>query len=303
MPNTDQLTNLIFDKTFLSRLDRLSLIARRIRAGHSRGERRSRRHGASVEFADYRDYRPGDDLRRLDWRVYARLERPFLKLFEDEEEQTVHLLLDASASMDWPEGEAEQNKWRFGRRLVAALGYIALTNGDRLTVSHLSGGEHRAWGPFRGRGHIHSLLTHLAGLIAAGPTDLNAALRHVSLTRHRPGLLFLLSDFFSPEGYERGLSALGSAGYELNVLHLLSPDEIDPPLAGDLRLHDIETGQAREITIDPAMRRLYRQRFDAWCSSLESYCFARDMNYITLETSQAFDTVILGYLQQRGFVK
>ncbi len=293
----------IFDETFLRRLDRLSLIARRIRAGHSRGERRSRKHGSSVEFADYRDYRPGDDLRRLDWRVYARLERPFIKLFEDEEEQTVHLLLDGSGSMDWPEGENELNKWHFGRRLVAALGYIALAGGDRLTVSHLSQGRHHAWGPHRGRGHIHSLLTHLSALPASGPTYLNAALRHVSLTRHRPGLLFLISDFFSPEGYERGLAALGGAGHEISVLHLLSPDEIEPSLAGDLRLHDIETGQTQEITLTPTLRQLYRQQFESWRSGIEGYCFARDMNYITLDTSLAFDAVMLGYLRQRGFVR
>jgi uncharacterized protein (DUF58 family) len=293
----------IFDESFLHRLDRLSLIARRIRTGRSQGERRSTKRGSSVEFADYRNYTPGDDLRRLDWRIYARLERPFIKLFEEEEEQSVYFLLDASASMNWPEGDDGLNKWNFARRLVAALGYIALTSGDRLTLSSLAATGAWRWGPQRGRGHIHGLLNDLTAQTAAGPTDLNEALRRFSLSRQRPGLLFLLTDFFSPAGYERGLAALAGAGYEVNVLHLLAPDEIDPPLHGDLRLYDIETGLAQDVTITPTLHRLYRDHFDAWCSQIEQYCFARDMNYLTLETSTPFETVILGYLRQRGFVK
>lgn len=293
----------IFDKSFLRRLDRLSLITRRIRTGRSQGERRSTKRGSSVEFADYRNYTPGDDLRRLDWRIYARLERPFIKLFEEEEEQSVYVLLDASASMNWPEGDDGLNKWNFARRLVAALGYIALASGDRLSLASLAATAGWRWGPQRGRGHIHALLNDLTAQTTAGPTDLNESLRRFSLTRQRSGLLFLLTDFFSPAGYERGLAALAGAGYEVNVLHLLAPDEIDPPLHGDLRLYDIETGLAQDVTITPTLHRLYRDHFAAWCSQIEQYCFARDMNYLTLETSTPFETVILGYLRQRGFVK
>jgi uncharacterized protein (DUF58 family) len=301
MPVSNQLPS-PFDETFLRRLERLSLIARRVRTGRYQGERRSTKHGSSVEFADYRDYTPGDDLRRLDWRIYARLERPFIKLFEEEEDQAVHLLLDASASMDWPEGETERNKWHFARKLIAGLGYIALAGGDRLTVTCLTPNGGQSWGPRRGRSHLHALLNYLAALSPAGPTDLNASLRVVALAQKRPGLLFLVSDLFSPAGHESGLSALGSTGYEVNVLHLLSPDEIEPALSGDLRLHDVETGQAQDMTIDPAMRHLYRQRFDAWRAAIERHCFSHDINYVTLNTSLAFETVIFGYLQQRGFI-
>lgn len=293
----------LFDESFLRRLERLSLIARQARAGRHQGERRSTKRGSSVEFADYRDYTPGDDLRRLDWRVYARLERPFIKLFEEQEDQTVHLLLDASASMDWPNDDTGLNKWDFARKLTAALGYIAMAGGDRLTVSHLTRTGPQSWGPRRGRNHIHTLLNHLADLTPTGPTDLNAGLRAVALARRRPGLLLLVSDMFSPAGYETGLAALAGAGYEVNVLHLLSPDEIEPNLAGDLRLHDVETGQTQDMTIDPAMRRLYRRRFDAWRTAIERHCFSRNINYITLTTALAFETVIFGYLQQRGFVR
>ncbi|MEM7347042.1 MAG: DUF58 domain-containing protein [Chloroflexota bacterium] len=293
----------LFDETFMRRLERLSLIARRIRAGRGDGERRSTKRGSSVEFADYRNYTPGDDLRRLDWRVYARLERPFIKLFEEEEEQTVHLLLDASGSMNWPADEMAVNKWAFGRKLVAALGYIALAQGDRLIVSHLNTEGHHSWGPQRGKGHIHGLLNHLTDLPASGATDLNISLRQAAQTRQRTGLLFLLTDFFSPNGYEQGISALGNAGHEINILHLLSPDEIDPPLTGDLRLYDTETEATQEITINPTMRRLYRERLAAWQADIERTCFSRNINYIQLNTSLAFEAVIFNYLQQRGFVR
>lgn len=291
-----------FDESFMRRLERLSLIARRVRTGRYKGERRSTKRGSSVEFADYRNYTPGDDLRRLDWRVYARLERPFIKLFEEEEDQSIHLLLDASASMNWPEDDKALNKWDFGRKLSAALSYIALTGGDRVAVSHLSQSKHHPWGPRRGRRYIHHLLKHLTELKADGPTDLNTALHHVAAARQRPGLLFLITDFFSPGGYERGLAALAGAGYEITVMHLLSPDESDPGLSGDLRLHDIETGLAQDISITPALRRLYQQRFEAWRSSIERHCFSHDINYVTLNSAMAFDSVILGYLQQRGVV-
>jgi uncharacterized protein (DUF58 family) len=293
----------LFSETFLRRLERVSLIVRRIRSGHNKGERRSHKRGSSVEFADYRNYSPGDDLRRLDWRVYARLERPFIKLFEEEEDQTIHLVADASGSMNWPEGEAELNKWNFSRKLAAALGYIALASGDRLTVSQLSQGRHDQWGPYRGRGQVHNLLHHLSSLVAGGPTDLNAALRHLALAKHRPGLLFLITDFFSPGGYEQGLAALGNAGYEINILHLLSPDEMEPDLLGDLRLHDVETGETQEVTLDPGLHWLYRQRFEAWRDAIESYCFSRNINYLTLSSSLVFENVMLGYLRQRGFVR
>lgn len=293
----------LFDESFLRRLERLALITRRVRAGHSQGERRSTKRGSSVEFADYRHYTPGDDLRRLDWRIYARLERPFIKLFEEQEEQNVYFLLDASASMNWPETDEALNKWNFGRKLAATLGYIALSSGDRLTVSHLGQSDLQTWGPQRGRGHLHGLLGHLALCPAAGPTDLNATLRRFSLRQRRPGLLFLISDFFSPAGYEQGLAALLEAGNEVNVLHLLSPDEIDPSLSGDLRLHDIETGQAQDITLTADMRRLYRDRFETWQKGIEQYCFARDLNYLMLSTGLPFESVILGYLRQRGVIR
>ncbi len=291
----------LFNESFLRKLERLSLVVRRARAGQIKGERRSTKRGTSVEFADYRNYARGDDLRWVDWNIYARLQRPFVKLFEEEEDLVVHLLLDASRSMDW--GHEGQNKWLYAQRTAAALGYMALAGGDRLAVTALQESGNEPWGMVRGRGQVLRLLEHLAGLETAGTTDLNHSLQAYALTAGRPGLLFLLSDLFSPAGYDQGLLALRARGCEVNVVHILSPDEVEPPFSGDLRLLDVETGGVQEVTIDGGMLALYRRRLVAWRREIENYCLSRDINYVSVETSLPFDELILYHLRRRGLVK
>ena len=273
---------MILDETLLRKLEQLSLVARRVRVGQTAGERRSTRRGTSVEFADYRDYAQGDDLRRVDWNIYARLERPFVKLFEEEEDLAVHILLDGSGSMDWG-GEGDggtggqgdgENKWTYARWLAAALGYVALVSGDRLTVTNLNSPSairhssfairHSPFGPVRGRGHTLRLFEWLERLDTEGTTDLNASLRAYAISGGRAGLVVLISDLFSPAGCIDGVTALAARGHEVAVIHTLSPDEVEPPLGGDLRLLDVETGDPQEVTIDGGMRALYRRRLAAW---------------------------------------
>ncbi len=290
----------LLEESFLRKIDRLSLVVRRRRTGQLKGERRSTKRGSSVEFADYRDYAKGDDLRRVDWNIYARLERLFLKLFEEEEEHTFHLLLDASGSMDWG------NKWIYARRVAAALGYIALCSGDRLTVALMRDRASAAaprFGPARGRGNAIRLLTFLDGLEATGKTDLNRTLRDYALSARRPGLALLISDLFSPEGYRDGMSALLARGYEVVLLHLLSPDEADPQIAGDLKLVDVESGEEQEVTIDAGMRAIYRRRLADWQEENRRWCAQRDVAYVPVTTDLAFDELILFHLRKQGVVR
>jgi len=301
---------ILFDEAFMRKLEQLSLVVRRIKRGYFKGERRSLRRGQSVEFADYRNYVHGDDLRALDWNIYARLERPFIKLFEEEVDQTVHLLFDTSASMDWPlhSGSllgqtAPENKWQFGRRLVAALGYIALTNNDRLYVAGLAGAGYLPWGPERRRQSIHRLLGFLSEQKATGSTDLAQSLRRYAQQAKRPGLLFLISDFLTTDEYLSGLSALQNRGHEIAILHLLSPDEIDPALSGDFQLQDVETGAQRDLTVNATMKKLYRQHFEAWQGEIQQFCQRRNINYALVSTDQPFEALILRHLRQRGFVR
>ena len=292
----------LFTESTLRKLDRLALVAANVRAGQIKGERRSTKRGTSIEFADYRDYTRGDDLRRVDWNVYARLERPFIKLLEEEEDLAVHILLDTSRSMNF--GEADQNKFVYSQRLAAALGYIALAAGDRLTLVTLSGSQPGAqFGPARGRGHALRLLSFLEALEPAGATHLDAALKHYTLGAKRAGLLMLISDMFSPAGYQAGLAQLQGRGHEVAVLHVLAPDELDPPLAGDLRLIDVETGTPQDVTLDGGLRQLYRQRVSAWRDEIAAHCAKRGLHYVPVTTSTEWDKLILQQLRRQGMVK
>lgn len=292
----------LFSETTLRKLDRLALAAAQVRAGVLKGERRSTKRGTSVEFADYRDYTRGDDLRRVDWNVYARLERPFIKLLEEEEDLAVHVVVDESRSMDF--GADDQHKFTYACRLAAALGYIALAAGDRLSLVTVRGGAPAAqYGPARGRGHALRLINFLEGRQPAGETVLDAALRQYALTARRPGLLLLISDLFSPAGYQAGLAGLQGRGYEVAVLHLLAPEELDPPLAGDLRLVDIETGAAQDVTLDGGLRDLYRRRVQTWRDEIEAHCLKRRITYVPVSTAVPWDELVLYQLRQRGLIR
>ncbi len=290
----------LFDETFLRKLEQLSLVARRVRRGQFRGEKRSTRRGQSIEFADYRNYVRGDDLRALDWNIFARLERPFIKLFEEEIDQTVHILLDASGSMDFPDGNG--NKWHYARRLAAALGYIALANHDRLYLSLLRGDTVTRWGPERHRRASHRLLEFLNTASAGGETRLSAGFARYAGQIKRPGLLFIISDFLSDEPYRTGFNALQQRGHEIAVLHILSPAEIDPVLAGDFQLVDAETGDRRDVTINATLRKIYRREFEAWQSELREFCQRRQINYALIPTDTPFETLILHHLRQRHWL-
>lgn len=294
-----------FDPPTLHKLEQLALTADQVRVGVLKGDRRSKKRGTAVEFADYRDYVPGDDLRRLDWNVMARLERPFIKLLEEEEDLAVHLLIDSSGSMDWPQDSAasDHNKLTYALRLAAGLGHIALTTGDQLTVTSLSSSADRRWGPFRGSGSSVRLFQFLAATRATGITDLNQSLKNYALRVKRPGLLLLISDLFSPGGFKAGLRPLLARGYEVGLIHLLSPDEANPPASGDLKLVDVETGQATEITLDEPTRALYQARLQAWQTDIASYCAARAIHYIPVTTALPWDKLILQTLRGRGVVE
>ena len=290
------------DESTLRKLNQLSLVASRVRAGAIKGERRSSRRGSSAEFADYRNYAPGDDLRRLDWNIYARLERPFIKLFEEEEDLAVHILIDGSRSMDW--GDGDQHKFGYATRLAAGLGAVALATGDSLSLSLLQSGRVTAeFGPTRGQAALPRLFNFLDHLHPEGETDLNRALQHFSLTPRRPGLIILLSDLLTSAGYQTGLRPLQGRGHDAALLHILAPDELDPPLAGDLQLVDIETGVEQDVSIDGGLRNLYRQRARAWVQATQVESRRHGIRYLELVTSQPWDQVILREMRRAGIVK
>jgi uncharacterized protein (DUF58 family) len=293
---------MLFDETTLRKLNQLTLVASRVRAGAMKGERRSSRRGSSVEFADYRDYTPGDDLRRLDWNIYARLDRPFIKLLEEEEDLAVHILVDGSQSMGW--GEGEENKFDYALRLAAGLGAVTFTSGDVLSIGLLQSGKVLAeYGPSRGQASLTRLFRFLDGRKANGETNLNLSMREYSIPPRRNGLVILISDLLTAEGYEAGLRHLLRRGHEAVLIHVLSPDELDPPLGGDLQLIDIETGQAQDVSLDGGLRSLYRSRVQSWIQSTRLDCRKQGIRYLPVITNQPWDQALLLEMRRAGIVK
>lgn len=283
---------------FLRKIERLSLVAKRVFPGQLRGERRSTKRGSSVEFADYRNYAAGDDFRRVDWNVYARLEKLFLKLFVEEEDLHVYVLIDASRSMEF----GSPSKLLYAKRVAAALAYIALGNLDRVGLAALSDTSAATLAPKRGKQSAFGVFDWLKSVKPSGQTQLASSLRDFSLRTSRPGLAIVISDFFDPE-YEKGLSALISRKFEVTVLQILDQDEADPPLVGDLMLVDSETDQRREVTITQSLLRRYKQHLAEHCGGLENYCGRYGCNYVRVTNQTPFEDLILSYLRQRGTLK
>lgn len=293
---------MIFDESTLRKLNHLTLIASRIRKGAIKGGHRSSQRGSSLEFADYRDYTPGDDLRRMDWNIYARLNRPFIKLFEEEQDLAVYILLDGSRSMDWGEGEA--HKFLYALHLTAGLGAVTLASGDSLVVGFLKDGRAAAeFGPTRGQAALPRLFGFLDSLEAGGKTDLKASLHQFFLTTRRPGLVILISDLLTDKSYEAGLHLMRGRGHEAALLHLLAPDELDPQLAGDLQLVDVETGHEQDISMDGGLRDLYREHVQNWILATQADCRKQGIRYLEINTRNSWDKTLLLEMRRARIIK
>jgi uncharacterized protein (DUF58 family) len=288
----------LFDSAFLRKLDRLALLTRRAMAGEIQGERRSPRRGSSVEFADFRPYAIGDDFRQIDWNLYARMERFFLKLFVAEEELTIHLLVDNTASMDW----GEPNKFLYARRAAGAFGYVALSSLDRVTVTAFASGAARQLPGVRGKRGALPLFDFLQKLPAGGGGSLLTTCRHYIQTARNAGPLLLCSDLMDP-GWKDALRALSSRPFEITILHILAPQEIQPALDGDFRLIDAEGGEPIEITADLDVLRRYDENLRAWRAEIESFCNGRSINYLFVNTAVPVEEFVLSTLRKRGVLR
>jgi uncharacterized protein (DUF58 family) len=288
----------VFDEEFLRRLERLAVLVKRPVRGGLKGGRRSVKRGQSVEFADYRDYSLGDDLRQLDWNIYARLEKLFVKLFIEEEDLTVTLLVDGSASM----AHGSPDKLVFAKRAAAALGYIALAAEDRVVLASLAGRTGRRRAALRGSGRAFRLLAELSAIQPAdGVTDLVAASRHALAQVSGRGVLVLVSDLLDP-GAERALRDLAGTGSDVIVLHVLAPDELAPSLEGDLRLVDAESGATVDVTLDLAARERYAERVEAWRNELAAIAAKRRIAYVPLTSDVPLADLVFAELRRRRVV-
>ncbi len=278
---------------FLAQLERFALISRRAFRGRIKGERKSPRKGSSVEFSDYRAYGVGDDIRYVDWNIYGRLDRLYLKLFVDEEDLCLNLLLDASASMDF----GEPSKLEYGARLAAALGFVGLVNLERVGVSVVRERMAEGWSPARGRNQVLPLMEFLGRLRPSGATSLSEGLAQYALRAREAGVAVLISDLMDPAGYDRGLKILLERRFDIHVIHVLAADEMNPSFGGDLRLVDAETGELRDLTLDGEALRAYRQRLRDFLERAEQFCRAKEIGYYRVVTDTPVENFVLGQLK------
>ncbi len=293
----------LLNPRLLRQLEQLELVARRRTRSAGRGERQSRARGQSVEFADYRPYVMGDDLRYLDWNLYGRLDRLFVKLYEEERELPVHVFLDASESMNF----GRPTKFEFARRMVAAIGYIALCGFDRVSVRVFpdaeDGADRAARGALRGvRGKKSAIrfFENLGQVRSGGAAAFNEALRRGALEVRKPGVALVLSDLLDPEGYAAGLDALIGRGFHVTVLQVLAPEEIEPTTFGDLRLVDSESGAEREVTFGRFRLKAYRQAVENYTRKLREYCRGRGIRFFRASSDTPTEAVVLKEMRRAG---
>jgi len=289
----------LLTKDFLARLEALEISSRRIRRGRFRGERRSTRRGSSVEFADHRPYAIGDDVRFLDWSMYARFDKLVTKLFHDEEDLAIHLVLDRSASMDF----GEPTKALYAKRVLAAIGYVSLIGMNRVVLwSPGEGGEMEAR-DLRSARSAARLLDMLESAPVGGGSGLGEPLRRWAGTRRPRGVVVVASDFLDPDGAWEQLRPLASGGIEVHRVRVLTPDEETPTIEGDVRLLDSETGGGVDVTVTPKLLQLYRDARSAYDRRLDDYCRGRQISLTTTTTATSFESIVLESLRRKGLLR
>ncbi len=293
----------LIDGRLMAKLDQLDVVSRKIFSGKLHGERRSKRRGQSVEFADFRPYAAGDDLRFVDWNIYGRLDRLFLKMFLEEEDLSLVIAIDASASMR----TGTPDSFDYCRKLAMALGYVGLSNQHRVSMLAFNDQGVQRISNLRGRRKSSELASWLLRLQPEGGSGFEAAMKTAALSRLGRGVMIVVSDFMLREGYEKGLNMVAGRGFDLFALQVLSPQQVDPTreggVQGDLKLVDSESLGETEVTVTPALLRSYKERLDGWCGGLRQWCARRAVTHLLVESSLPVETLMLDYLRRRGLVR
>ena len=289
-------TTSLLPPELLVQLERLELVSRKIFRGRMKGERRSRRKGQSVEFADFRNYVPGDDLRFIDWNLYARLDRLFLKMYLEEEDLHFYALVDASSSMDF----GEPTKLMYAKQLAAALGFIGLCRADRVKVETLGQGRAPV---LRGRASLWRMIEQLETIQPGENVGFQQGVKDFCLRNSGQGILVLITDLMDKQGYESALRYLLTSRFDIYVIHVLSPTEIDPDVTGDLRLIDSEDADVAEITVSRPLLRRYQQTLNAFIEGAREFCGRRSISYILANTEMPVSDLVTSYLRNRGLVR
>ena len=289
----------LFDETFLKKLEYLHIVSKKLFSGRSMAERKSKRTGSGIEFADHREYAPGDDFRYIDWSILGRMDRVLLRLFEEEEDLHIYLLLDISDSVRM----GKPSKLHYGMQIAAALAYIGLANLDRVSIITLADGLRDRLPPARGKGRIFKVFEFLRNISPGGHTELATALRTFVHQNKRRGLAILISDFYDPAGYQAAINVLRYNRFEPFMIQLYDAAEARPRLKGDLQLVDCETGDIREITISAKMLETYAREHERYCNELAEFCISKQVPLIRADTREPFDDLVLNIFRRGGFVR
>jgi uncharacterized protein (DUF58 family) len=299
MANDTVTTSQLLSPQLLAQLERLELVSRKVFRGRMKGERRSKRKGQSVEFADFRQYVPGDDLRFIDWNLYARMERLYLKLFLEEEDLHFYALIDASTSMDF----GEPTKLQYAKQLAASLGFIGLCRADRVKIESL-GTSGRQPGPtLRGRSSLWRMIEYLEGIQPGENVSLAEGVKNFCLRNPGKGILVLITDLMDKEGYEKALRFLVTQQMDVYVLHVLCPEELNPEIKGDLKLIDCEDDDVAEVTISRPLLDKYKRTLASFLDGAREFCTRRGMSYLMTSTETQVETLVANYLRRRGLVR
>jgi uncharacterized protein (DUF58 family) len=289
----------IFDDEFLKKLEYLNIISKRLFAGQLRAERRTRRRGTGLEFADYRSYVAGDDFRHLDWKAYLRLNRLILRLFEEEQDLPIYFFVDSSQSMNY----GEPTKLDYARRVAAALCYIGLANLDRINVISFADSVKSELPPLRGKGRIFKVFRFLTDIVPGGQTNGRDSFKTYCTAGRRRGLAVVISDFMDQQGVESALDVLRHFRHDVFVVHIASHEEMTPDYRGEMLMVDSESHASREITITPSLLAAYQAEYNRFCGQIESYCSKYQLGYVRTLTDFPFEELVLRVFRQGRFVK
>lgn len=283
----------------LAQLERLELVSRKIFRGRMKGERRSKRKGQSVEFADFRNYVPGDDLRFIDWNTYARLDRMFLKLFMEEEDLHFYALIDASMSMDF----GKPSKLLYAKQMAAALAFIGLIRSDRVKIESIGQPLRKRLPALRGRSSVWRMLKQLEDIQVGETVDLAAGVKNFCLRNSGKGIVILLTDLMHKTGYQEALRYLLAQQMDVYVIQILSQEELEPDVSGDLRLIDCEDGDIAEVTINGPLMRRYKETLNSFVGGAKEFCLRRGMTYLLANNQTPVEQLVTNYLRTRGLVR
>jgi len=284
----------------LAQLERLELVTRKVFRGRMKGERRSKRKGQSVEFADFRNYVAGDDLRLLDWNLYARLDKLIIKLFLEEEDLHFYTLIDSSLSMDF----GTPTKLEYAKQLAAALGFVGLIRTDRVRIETLSQGASERGPILRGRHSVWRMLEHIETIQPNEKTPpLAEGVKNFCLRNSGKGVVVLISDLMDKEGYEQALRYFVSHQVDCFVIHVLSQEELEPDVQGDLKLVDCEDQDEAEITVSAPLLSRYKQTLNTFVSGAQDFCTKRGMHYFLANNQLPVQELVAQHLRRRGLVR